>query len=997
VPPTYMCEKGRSAHQFFEKRPGSGYSLKSMETYMQVREGGEAKGGEWEQSTVEHPSKRYFNGTSIPEIVNSYPITRKTAPKDLEKEMQNRQAFIHFLQGLLNLNPFERWSPQQAKLHPFITGEKFTGSFTPPGRGTGAKTAPGAADTSSSSSPPKPSSLRPRATTVSTSNLEDIPPSLAQVAALQQQQGAERAKAVLQPSETTSATPVRPDTGSAPQPVLQQRPSEQHQRASEDAALASGPSSRSESTAGDTRYVTATQSAASSAASDRSFVTAARYHDPAGRLGSPGAAAVSTPDGSPRGRGSSGGASPVVGNTRPDAFARAHLTPPRGSPHLAAPDDGSAFQRRASVQGYPSEFGSSDPPVGGVYPSPGEVYAQYPHGTFPRAGATAALAPQHQPTGLAPQHPTFPLRKARSQTINYGVIGGGGGTPSYPAQGGAAGAGFLPLGLLASPSTGASPEMGDLPTIRLARSNSLVPPVEGHPRHGETGERRGMPSRRPSVTATGSSEWDPFEDMEQGMGGGRSGSAGGSSGYSSRRASVGPTMRSADGGSAAQWRGGTDSPGVGATAVVAAAGLLDPGGGIPSAAFYARRMSMPMSIPAGQMHVHYRTSGLGAGDGYPYEARDDGGAGYGGGSEDPAPPIPPRMESLAGPLPLTPTHLLPDAGRRSSADAATLGHIYVQQQQQQQPAHLYPHHHRYTSPPQPPPQHPLSNSHHPHHHLHAAHVSSNPYPLPSHHHHHPQQQPPQTTATHHPPYAAGVGGGGGGGPTSASASASVSLSSSPASGGTSSGDYILGIPIDDHHGHTHGHHHHLHHHHQIPPPPPPATWRQPPSSQQQQSSLHLPMYAGDLQPPSSTSSSLSSSPTAAGGLPLHSKRHSIATIDPRLYPGYHPPPQPHHLHHHHHYQQQQQQQQPPHYPPLHPQQMPFQPPPANSLPLHRTPAGSTPGGPAPLDNSPYAAGFEPTGGQNQQPPYPGAFGWGTGGRGRGRGREEEGGGGAGSM
>ncbi|CAG8516985.1 4581_t:CDS:1 [Paraglomus brasilianum] len=46
--------------------------------------------------------------------------------------MQNRVAFIDFLQGVLNLNPIERWSPQQAKLHPFITGEKFVGKFTPP-------------------------------------------------------------------------------------------------------------------------------------------------------------------------------------------------------------------------------------------------------------------------------------------------------------------------------------------------------------------------------------------------------------------------------------------------------------------------------------------------------------------------------------------------------------------------------------------------------------------------------------------------------------------------------------------------------------------------------------------------------------------------------------------------------------------------------------------------------------------------------------------------
>ena len=41
-------------------------------------------------------------------------------------EMNNRMSFIDFVQGLLNMNPIERWSPQQARLHPFITGEKWT-------------------------------------------------------------------------------------------------------------------------------------------------------------------------------------------------------------------------------------------------------------------------------------------------------------------------------------------------------------------------------------------------------------------------------------------------------------------------------------------------------------------------------------------------------------------------------------------------------------------------------------------------------------------------------------------------------------------------------------------------------------------------------------------------------------------------------------------------------------------------------------------------------
>lgn len=46
--------------------------------------------------------------------------------------MNNRIAFIDFVRGLLTINPLERWSPQQAKMHPFITQQKFQGPFVPP-------------------------------------------------------------------------------------------------------------------------------------------------------------------------------------------------------------------------------------------------------------------------------------------------------------------------------------------------------------------------------------------------------------------------------------------------------------------------------------------------------------------------------------------------------------------------------------------------------------------------------------------------------------------------------------------------------------------------------------------------------------------------------------------------------------------------------------------------------------------------------------------------
>ncbi|KAJ3012750.1 Homeodomain-interacting protein kinase 3 [Thoreauomyces humboldtii] len=126
VPPTYMCEKGKSAKTFFEKLPAQDgrvvYSLKSPEAYMK------------QSGTTEQPSKRYFSGTSLVEVINAYPSGRKGAsPEDLEKEAHHRKCFIDFLHGLLNLNPFERWTPQQARMHPFITGEPFTEPYLPQG------------------------------------------------------------------------------------------------------------------------------------------------------------------------------------------------------------------------------------------------------------------------------------------------------------------------------------------------------------------------------------------------------------------------------------------------------------------------------------------------------------------------------------------------------------------------------------------------------------------------------------------------------------------------------------------------------------------------------------------------------------------------------------------------------------------------------------------------------------------------------------------------
>ncbi|KAF8303347.1 hypothetical protein DL93DRAFT_2173055 [Clavulina sp. PMI_390] len=124
MPPAFMLEMGKQTTNFFstytDEYNRKRYRLKSLEQYSR------------EHGTNEQPGKKYFTANTLPEIIRTAPQPKSASkPADFEKEAQNRAAFIDFVQGLLNLNPIERWSPQQARLHPFITGEKFTRPYVP--------------------------------------------------------------------------------------------------------------------------------------------------------------------------------------------------------------------------------------------------------------------------------------------------------------------------------------------------------------------------------------------------------------------------------------------------------------------------------------------------------------------------------------------------------------------------------------------------------------------------------------------------------------------------------------------------------------------------------------------------------------------------------------------------------------------------------------------------------------------------------------------------
>ena len=69
LPPAWMIETGKQAGEFFEKTHDEfgrrTYRLKSMEQYSR------------EHNTKEQPSKKYFQATTLPEIIRSYSMPRK--------------------------------------------------------------------------------------------------------------------------------------------------------------------------------------------------------------------------------------------------------------------------------------------------------------------------------------------------------------------------------------------------------------------------------------------------------------------------------------------------------------------------------------------------------------------------------------------------------------------------------------------------------------------------------------------------------------------------------------------------------------------------------------------------------------------------------------------------------------------------------------------------------------------------------------------------------
>lgn len=67
--------------------------------------------------------KQYFAHKSLPDIIQAYPLKADLSEADINRERRMRAVFTDFLMGLLTLDPSLRWTPDQARSHPFIRRE----------------------------------------------------------------------------------------------------------------------------------------------------------------------------------------------------------------------------------------------------------------------------------------------------------------------------------------------------------------------------------------------------------------------------------------------------------------------------------------------------------------------------------------------------------------------------------------------------------------------------------------------------------------------------------------------------------------------------------------------------------------------------------------------------------------------------------------------------------------------------------------------------------
>ena len=94
----------------------SSWEFKTRQEYISVltEEEKRSKGGL--SKLEQQQTSRYFKKTRLEDIVMHHGVCNTT------KEREQLGLFVHFLKGVLEIDPWKRWTAHQASMHPFLTG-----------------------------------------------------------------------------------------------------------------------------------------------------------------------------------------------------------------------------------------------------------------------------------------------------------------------------------------------------------------------------------------------------------------------------------------------------------------------------------------------------------------------------------------------------------------------------------------------------------------------------------------------------------------------------------------------------------------------------------------------------------------------------------------------------------------------------------------------------------------------------------------------------------
>ncbi|EED88177.1 hypothetical protein THAPSDRAFT_37862, partial [Thalassiosira pseudonana CCMP1335] len=116
--PDWMLEKGIKSTKFFKvtAKPGG---PRSSPPDSSTSEGNSPR-TVWEFKTLakleQQPTNRYFKKKKLEDIVMHHGVC------NTKKEREQLGLFVHFLKGVLDPDPWKRWTAHQASMHPFLTG-----------------------------------------------------------------------------------------------------------------------------------------------------------------------------------------------------------------------------------------------------------------------------------------------------------------------------------------------------------------------------------------------------------------------------------------------------------------------------------------------------------------------------------------------------------------------------------------------------------------------------------------------------------------------------------------------------------------------------------------------------------------------------------------------------------------------------------------------------------------------------------------------------------